>query len=327
MRRRDFITLLGVAATAWPLAARAQRAGQPVIGFLYAGSSDSGTLQVPAFRKGLSETGFVEGRNLAIEFRYAQNDPRLLAEIATDLARRKVAVIFAFGSTAAPLAAKAATTTIPIVFLAGADPVQTGLVASLNRPGGNITGVITLSGQLGAKRLGLLHELLPAATRFAALVNQTNPGFEVMVKDAQAAAAAIGREINMLAVSNSRDIDLAFASLANRRTDAVVVTPDTLFGSRRTHLVTLAMFYRVPAIFPFREYAEIGGLMSYGASALDQTRQGGILVGRVLKGERPADLPVMRASKFEFILNLQTARILGIEVPPTLLAIADEVIE
>ena len=324
--RRELLRLLGGAA-AWPLAAHAQQAPLPVIGFMYAGSPNSGTLQISAFRKGLSEAGFVEGRNLAIEFRYAQNDPDLLPEIAADLVRRKVAVIFAFGSAAAPLAAKATTTSIPIVFMAGTDPIQAGLVASLSRPGSNITGVTTMSAELGAKRLRLLHELLPAANRFAALVNQTSSTAEVVVKDAQAAAAAIGCEIEILAAVDNHDIDIAFASLAKKRTDAVVVTPDALFGTRRAQLVALAMFYRIPVIYPFREHAEIGGLMSYGANGAEQTRQAGILVGRILKGEKPADLPVMRASKFEFILNVQTARILGIEVPPTLLAIADEVIE
>jgi putative ABC transport system substrate-binding protein len=299
----------------------------PVVGFLYNGSPEASTQIVAAFRKGLSETGYVEGRNVAIEYRWAQNDYDRLSELAADLIRHGVAIIATPRSASAALAAKAATATIPIVFSTEGDPVQTGLVASLNRPGGNVTGVSYMNAELGAKRLGLLHELLPRAVRFAVLVNPSNAPAGEAIKDLQSAAAAIGLPIEVLRATNSREIDTAFGNLVQKRVDALVVTTSLLFVERRVQLATLAARHAVPAIFPFREDAQAGGLMSYGTSATDQFRQVGIYTGRILKGEKPADLPVARATKFEFVINLQMAKTLGIDVPPGLLAIADEVIE
>jgi putative ABC transport system substrate-binding protein len=331
MQRREFITLLGGAATMSsslrPRAAHAQQRAMPVVGYLYLGSPEASALQVAAFRKGLSETGYVEGRNVAIEFRWAHNEIDRLPELAADLVRRRVAVIATPGSVAAGLAAKAATATIPIVFSGGADPVQSGLVASFNRPGGNVTGFSTMSNEIGAKRLGHLHELLPGAARFAVLVNPNGPTAELQIKDAQAAASTIGRQVEILYAGTNPEIDTAFASLVQKRADALLVSSEGFFTNRRVQLVTLAARHAVPAIYHVREFAEAGGLMSYGPSQTDQWRQIGIYAGRILKGEKPADLPVMRPTKFEFIINLQTARLLGITVPPTLLAIADEVIE
>jgi ABC-type uncharacterized transport system substrate-binding protein len=326
MRRRGFITLLGGAA-AWPLAARAQQPAVPVVGFLYPGAPELSTGIVAAFRKGLGEAGFVEGRNVAVEFRFAYNDNARLPELTAELVRRRVAVIATPGSTPSALAAKAATTTIPIVFSIGPDPVELGLVASLNRPGGNITGITSMNAELGAKRLGLLHELLPSAERFAVLVNPSNRAAEPLTRDVQAAGSALGRQIEILNASTARGIDTAFASLVQGRADALVVSPDPFLDSRRVQLVTLATHHRLPTIYSFRENVEIGGLMSYGSNAADRDRQCGIYTGRILKGEKPADLPVIRAAKFEFIFNLQTARVLGLDVPPSLLARADEVIE
>ena len=322
LRRREFIVGLGGAAVS-SLAARAQRPAMPVVGFLFVSSPEVATLA--AFRKGLSEMGYVEGRNLAIEIRSAHNQSDRLPELAADLVRQRVAVI-AVGSVAAGLAAKAATTTIPIVFAFGADPVQFGLVDSLNRPGGNVTGMSSMQQELVAKQLGLLHELLPGATRFAVLVNPNNPTTESVIADLQAAALTIGRQIEVLSASTNREMDTAFASALQKRTDALLVSPDGLFNNRGV-LLTLAAHHRLSAIHPEREFTEAGGLMSYGANSMDRYRQAGIYAGRILKGEKPADLPVMRPTKFEFVINLHTARLLGIEVPPTLLAIADEVIE
>jgi putative ABC transport system substrate-binding protein len=327
MKRREFITLLGGAAAAWPRAARAQQPTMPVVGYLYAGSPEPTAHLVAAFRKGLGEVGYVEGQNVAVEFRWTHNDNNRLPELAADLVRRRVAVIATPGSIATALAAKAATATIPIVFSAGADPVQAGLVASLNRPGGNITGVLTMNNEIGAKRLGLLHELLPGAARFAVLVNPSNPTAESTIADAQAAASTIGRQIEVLTASTNRDIDAAFAILMQKRVDALLVVPDPLFVNRRVQLQSLATRHAVPAIYSVRENVEAGGLMSYGSSLTDLFRQNGIYVGRILRGEKPTDLPVMRATRFEFVINLQTARLLGIDIPATLLAIADEVIE
>jgi putative ABC transport system substrate-binding protein len=326
MRRRDFITLLGGAA-AWPLAARAQQAVMPVVGFVYPGVPELSTGIVAAFRKGLNEAGFIEGRNVTVEFRFAYNDNARLPELAADLAQRRVAVIATPGSTPSALAAKAATATIPIVFGIGPDPVEIGLVASLNRPGGNITGVSSMNAELGAKRLGLLHELLPTAVRFAVLVNPNNRNAEALTRDAQATASALSRQVEVLPASNTREIDAAFVSLLQKRADALLVSPDPLFDSRRVQLVTLATHHRLPTIYSFRENVEIGGLMSYGSSAAERDRQVGIYTGRILKGEKAAELPVIRAAKFEFVINLQTAKVLGLNVPQALLATADEVIE
>ena len=326
MKRREFIALLGGAA-AWPLAARGQKVAMPVVGYLHSDSPQPVARLLAAFREGLSETGYVEGQNVAIEYRWAQNDLARIPELVADLVRRRVPVIATPGSSAAALAAKAATTTIPIVFSLGLDPVQLGLVASLNRPGGNITGVNSMSNELLPKRLGLLHELLPAAARFAVLVNPKNPTTQSLEKDVQAATAVMGRQIEILTATTHTDIDAAFVSLVQRRADALVVHPDNLFINRRVQLAILAARHAVPTIYPFRTDAEVGGLMSYGVSLADAHRQAGVYTGRILKGEKPADLPVVQPTKFELVINLKTAKALGLEIPPTLLARADEVIE
>jgi putative ABC transport system substrate-binding protein len=327
MKRREFITLVGGAA-AWPLLARAQRrpAVPVVVGYLNLSPPEMGAVGLAALRKGLSETGYVEGQNMAIEYRWALNESSRLSELAADLVRHRVSVITAIGALAA-LAARAATATIPIVFSTGTDPVETGLVASLNRPDGNVTGITDMGAELGGKQLGLLHDLMPRATRFAVLVNPINKNAEPIVTDLKAAASAIAVQLEVLNATTNREIDTAFASLVQNRPDAILVSSVPLFLSRRVQLTTLATRHALPAIYTGREYPEAGGLMSYGASRTDQFRQVGILAGRVLKGEKPADLPVMRAVKFEFVINLQTARTLGIEIPPSLLALADEVIE
>jgi putative ABC transport system substrate-binding protein len=327
MKRREFITLLGGAATAWPLGARAQQPAVPVIGYLYSGAPDTGANYLSAFRKGLGEAGFSEGHNVAIEYRWAHNEHDRLPELAAELVRRRVAVIVSPGTPEATLAAKAATTTIPVIFRTGGDPVQLGFVASLNRPDGNVTGIGAMTQETGAKRLGLLHELLPGATRFAALFNPNDPNSEPMTKDLQAAALAIQRQIEFFGANNSREIDVAFANFAQKRPDALLLVPHGLLINRRVQIVTLATRHGLPAIYPSRDFAEIGGLMSYGSSPADQFRLTGVYTGRILKGEKPADMPVLRASKFEFIINLQTAKAFGIDIPVMLLARADEVIE
>jgi putative ABC transport system substrate-binding protein len=324
MQRRQFITLLGGAA-AWPLAARAQQA-MPVIGFLSATWAATRVHRVTAFRQGLSETGYVEGKNAAIEYRWAEGQLDRLPALAADLVGRQVAVI-ATSDTPSAIAAKAATLTIPIVFALGSDPVKLGLVVSLNRPGGNITGASFLIASLAAKLLGLLRELLPGAARIAVLVDPNSPGItEPFVSDLRAAASAIRQQIEFLHAGSSREIDAVFASLAQKQVDALLVSPGTFFD-RRVQLVTLATFHRVPAIYPWREATEAGGLMSYGASGTDAHRLIGVYSGRVLKGEKPADLPVVQSTKFELVINLNTARAFGLTVSPTLLATADGVIE
>jgi putative ABC transport system substrate-binding protein len=327
MRRREIVALLGSAA-AWPLAARAQQPTMPVIGYLGAGWPEASTNLVASFRKGLSEVGYVEGRNVAIEFRWAHNENERLPDYAADLERRGVQVIVTQITTLAASAAKAATTSTPVVFGIGSDPVRAGLVASFNRPGGNVTGVTTMSIELLPKRLGLLQELLPNATRFAVLVNPTNPfGAEHATADARAAAAAIGRQVEVVGASSSGEIDAVFAALAHNRAEAIALTPDGLFDDRRVQLATLAARHQLPAVHWKREFVEVGGLMSYGSNVADVFRQTGNYAGRILNGEKPADLPVLRATKFEFVINSQTAKVIGIEVPPSLLARADEVIE
>ena len=326
MKRREFITLLGGAAAAWPLAARGQQPAMPVIGYLYTGAPDTSAHLVAAFRSGLGEVGYIEGRNVTFEYRWAHNENDRLPELAADLVRRNVALIFASAPVAAQ-AAKAATTTIPIVFRVSGDPVEFGLVASLNRPGGNMTGVHAMSWEVDSKRLGLLHELLPEATRFAVLVNPNDPNSDHLTKEVEIAASAIHRKVEFFPARSRGEIDLAFARLVQNRPDALLASPQSLFVNRRVQLVTLATRHILPGIYPQRDFAEIGGLMSYGASAPDQFRQAGIYAGRVLNGEKPADMPILRASKFEFVINLQTAKTLGLTVPPTLLARADEVIE
>jgi putative tryptophan/tyrosine transport system substrate-binding protein len=327
MRRREFIALFGGAAAAWPLAARAQQPAMPVVGFVYPGTPELSTGVVAAFRKGLGEAGFVEGRNVAVELRFAFGDNGRLPELMADMVHRRVAVIVTPGSTQAALSAKAATKSIPVVFSVGTDPVEIGLVASFSHPGGNVTGITSLNSELAAKRLGLMLELLPNAVRFAVLVNPSNRNAEALTRDAQAAASTIGRQVEILAASTPREIDAAFASAAQKRSDALVVSPEPLLDNRRVQLVTLAAHQRLPAIYAFRENVEIGGLMSYGSNAGERDRQVGLYAGRILKGEAAANLPVMRAAKFEFLFNLQTARALGLDVPATLLAQADEVIE
>jgi putative tryptophan/tyrosine transport system substrate-binding protein len=310
------------------VAARAQQPTIPVVGYVHSDSPQTVASLLAAFREGLSETGYVEGQNVAIEYRWAQNDLSRIPELVADLVRRRVDVIAAPGSSAVALAAKAATTTIPIVFSLGLDPVQLGLVASLSRPGGNITGVNSMSNELVAKRLGLLHELLPTAIRFGVLVNPQNPTTdESLKKDVEAAAAAIGPQIDFFTASTGAEIDTAFGSLLQRRADALVVHPDNLFINRRVQLITLAARHAVPVMYPLRPDAEAGGLMSYGTKLADAHRQAGVYTGRILKGAKPADLPVVQPTKFEFIINLQTAKTIGLKVPPTLLARTDEVIE
>jgi putative ABC transport system substrate-binding protein len=325
MQRRDFITLLGAAAAAWPIAARAQQSVLPVIGFLSLGTPGERASALPGFAKGLSEMGYVEGRNVAIEFRYAQNDPRRLPELAADLVRRRVAVIAANGGNAA-LAAKALTSTIPIVFGSAVDPVEQGIVASLNRPGGNVTGFSSLIGEVEPKQLGLIHELLPRATRFAVLASRSTARGSLS-SGLRAVAQSIGVELEILEAGTNAEIDQAFAGLVQKRIEGLLVENRFLFRDRRPQILTLAARHAVPVIYGGRADAEAGGLMSYGPNVTDSGRQIGIYTGRLLKGEKPADLPVMRSTRFEFLINLQTAKTLGIDVPPTLLALADEVIE
>ena len=326
LRRREFVTLLGGAACAWPLAARAQQPAMPVIGFLSSSWPVDRARYLTAFRQGVRETGYAEGQNVAIEYRWAQAQSDRLPDLAADLVRRQVAVI-ATHDTPSTIAAKAATTTIPIIFATGGDPVKLGFVASLSRPDGNITGITFISAQLGAKLLGLLHELRPSAARIAVLVDPNFPVTEPFVSDVLAAASAIGRQMEVLHASTGRDIDTVFSGLAQKPVDALLVGPAVLFNVRRVQLVTLAAYHRVPAIYGLREFVEVGGLMSYGASITDAQRQAGIYAGRILKGEKPGDLPVMQSTKFEFVINLNTAKAFGLSFPPGLLAIADEVIE
>ena len=328
MRRREFIMLLGGAVATWPLAASAQQAAMPVIGFLDPRSPDTIADQLRAFRQGLKDTGYVDGENVAIEYGWADGQIDRLPALAAELVRRRVAVIATNGGAAAAFAAKAATTTIPIVFMAGEDPVRLGLVASLARPGGNLTGVNLVISELTAKRLGLLRELVPGAARVAVLVNPANTvNAETTLRDVEPAASAMGLQIQILKASTSREIEAAFAPFVRERPDALFVGNDAFLTSRRVQLVHLATRHALPATYTVRDFAEVGGLMSYGVNITDALRQLGIYAGRILKGARPADLPVVQSSKFELVINAVTARMLGLDVPPTLLAHADEVIE
>jgi ABC-type uncharacterized transport system substrate-binding protein len=327
VRRRDFVTLLGGAA-AWPLAARAQQSAQPVIGFLNTGSADRSFDNLRAFRRGLGEVGFVEGQNALIEYRHAEGQIDRLPALAASLVRSQVSVVVATGSTASALAAKAATETIPVVFQIGTDPVEVGLVASLNRPQGNVTGVTLLNRELAPKRLQLLHELVPKATVIATLINPGNPSnSETQSRDYQLAAATLGLQLQILHASNEADFDAAFARLIELRVGALAIGGDAYFTSRSKELAALALHHAVPAIYQFRDFTAAGGLISYGGIGTELYRLVGAYTGRILKGERPADLPVIQSAKFELIVNLRTARILGITVPQTLLVAADEVFE
>jgi putative tryptophan/tyrosine transport system substrate-binding protein len=325
VKRRQFITLLGGVA-AWPLAGRAQQPAMPVIGFLDGASADGKAVPIAAFRQGLKEAGYVEGQNAAIEFRFAENQYDRLPSMAADLVRLKVTAIAAFG-TPAVLAAKVTTSTIPIVFVTGDDPIKIGFTASLNRPSGNLTGVTTLASEVGPKRLELLHELLPSATIIAVLVNPTNANAEAQSRDLQAAAPALGVQLHVLHASTENDLNIAFVTLLQRRAGALVIATDSFMIIQIKHIAALAARHAVPTIFQFREFAAAGGLMSYGGSTTDTNHLAGIHTGRVLKGEKPFDLPVQQSTKVELIINLKTAKALGLEVPPTLLARADEVIE
>ena len=324
IRRREFVFTLGGAAAAWPLAARAQQV--PVIGFLRSSSIERSMHLVTAFRQGLKEAGYVEGLNVTIEYRSAEGQYDRLAELATNLVRRRVEVIVATGGSAPALAAKSATSTIPIVFT-GEDPVKAGLVASLNQPGGNATGVSTLSTAIGSKRLGLLHELAPNATAIVVLRNPKSPDVADYFQDVQFASRSLGKQIRVLNAASESEINAAFVAMAQERPDALLVDPDAFFTSRRDQIVTLANYHKLISLYQWREFATVGGLMSYGPNHTEPYRLAGIYTGRILKGAKPSDLPVIQSTKFELVINLKTAKSLAIEIPPTLLARADEVIE
>jgi putative ABC transport system substrate-binding protein len=327
MKRREFITLLGGAAVAWPLAAQAQQPAMLVVGFLSTTSAVPFAHLVSGFRRGLQEIGYVEGRNVAIEFRWAEGQYDRVPALVADLVRRQIAVIVTTGGETSAVAAKAATTTIPIVFNTGTDPVRLGLVASLARPGGNATGVNIFTTELAEKRLGLLHDLVPAASSIAVLVNPHFAPAVANAREAEAAARAVGKGVVIFNAASESDIETAFAQMMQGRSGALVVGSDPFFNSRREQIVALAARHRIPAIYEWREFVQAGGLMSYGTSLVEAYRQQGVYAGRILKGEKPADLPVVQLSKFELIVNLKTADALGIVFPPGLLAIVNEVIE
>ena len=325
IRRREFIMLLGGATAAWPLAAWAQQQAMPVIGFLYPGALERNGNLVAAFRKGLAERGYIEGRNVAIEFRAAGGEIDRVPAMVADLVRRQVAVIFANGP--AVIAAHAATTTIPIVFQIAPDPVQLGLIVSMSRPGGNLTGSTSLNVEVGQKRLELLHEMAPQAMVLALLVNPTNPNTEALSSDLHAAARTLGLQLQVLHASAEREIDAVFTTLLQLQAGGLMIGHDAFFNSQSERLATLALRRAMPTIYQFREFAAAGGLMSYGTDLADSYRQTGVYASRILKGEKPGDLPILQPTKFELFINLKTAKALGLDVPPTLLARADEVIE
>jgi putative ABC transport system substrate-binding protein len=327
VNRRAFIALVGGGA-AWSLGARAQQPAMPVVGFLGAGSPDTYVLYLAAFRRGLGESGFVEGQNVAIEYRWAEGQYDRMAELATDLVRRQVAVIAVPGSPPGARAAKAATSTIPIVFSVGDDPVRAGLVASISRPEGNATGINFFTGEVVAKRLALLHELVPGVNRIAVFINPSDPSrAELLRGEVQVAARDIGLQVQILNPSTPSEIDAAFAAVVREQAAALLVGPDAFYNTRRVQLATMAAHHSIPTAFAVREYVDAGGLMSYGTSLADMYRQVGVYTGRILRGAKPAELPILQSVKFELVINLQTARMLRLEVPPSLLARADEVIE
>jgi putative ABC transport system substrate-binding protein len=327
MKRREFITLLG-GAVAWPLTARAQQPAMPVIGFLSTSSQRfDDALRLAPFREGLKESGYIEGRNVTSEYRGAENRYERLPQLVTDLLRRQVAVIVALGGPPAALAAKAASTTVPIVFTIAGDPIQLGLVASLNRPGGNVTGNAAIPGSIVSKQFEALHEVVPTATVIGCLLNPNNPNIEMQTREAHEATRTLGRKLEVLHARDETEIEMAFATLMQKRVSALVVVSDGLFNTRRAQLVALMARHMLPSIFPYREFATAGGLMSYGASFGDAYRQSGIYTGRILRGEKPADLPVAQLAKVELVINVSTARTLGISFPLSLLGRADEVIE
>jgi putative tryptophan/tyrosine transport system substrate-binding protein len=327
MNRREFITLLGGAAVAWPLAARAQQSTMPVIGFLSGRSPGESESVEAAFRQGLKESGYAEGQNVHIAFRWAEGRYDRLPALVASLVDIRVAVIAAAGGQAVSLAAKAATSTIPIVFVSGDDPVKLGLVASLNRPGGSATGVSMFLSEMEAKRFALLHELVPTATMIGVIVNPSSPSIDTQLREINSAARALGRQIQIVNATNERELDAAFASLAQSKAGALLIAANAYFTSRRDQIVALAAQRAIPAIYDQREFPMAGGLVSYGTSLSDSYRLMGVYTGKILKGEKPTDLPVQRSTKFEFVINLKTAKALGLDVPPTLLARADEVIE
>lgn len=326
MRRREFIALVGSAAT-WPLAAHAQQPAMPVIGFLHSGSPATYVSQLRMFRQSLKEVGYIEGQNVTIEYRWAEDQIARLPTLAAELAQRQVSVIVAGGSPASALAAKSVTTTIPIVFMNAADPVAIGLVKSFNRPGGNVTGATLLSTELLSKRLGILHDLLPSMKKIAVLVNPTRPGVDAQKAQVQGAAQALGLALHVLDASSERDFDAVFQAMVKQGDGALVITPDALFLDRRVEIAGLATRYKMPTMYELRNFVEAGGLISYGASPLEMYRQGGTLVGQILMGKVPGDLPVQQPTKFELTINMKAANALGIEVPSSLQLLADEVVE
>jgi putative ABC transport system substrate-binding protein len=327
MRRRDFIKVIAGTAAAWPLAARAQQPAMPVIGFLNTQSPESIPHWMAAFRQGLKETGFVEGQNVAVEYRWAQGQYDRLPELAADLVRRQVAVVAATGGEPSPQVAKAATQTIPIVFTANGDPVRNGLVASLNRPGGNATGITIFGAAAVTKRVQLLHELVPQAAAIGYLMNPNNPNGDVEMRAAETAAVSLGKEMLIFRASSEGEFEVAFATMVQQRRDALLVASDVFFLSRRDQLASIAARHRIPAIYYLREFAEAGGLMTYGNRLPDAYRQVGIYVGRILNGEKPGDMPIQQSTKFDLVINLKTAKALGIEIPILMQLLADEMIE